>query len=170
MSSEREIWERSSPELEPEEAVVEKPSSASGRARRLSEVEQKNFSTSLNFKHCHMGFATDMSWLPAYCIINEGMLKLFNSEGESSGTPLFEVALDKNHRATPWHHKKFTKMENDGQDEHISFFIEDETCVGWVKVLKLGFFKMSIAERVMRCVEFNTENKTETEVPSEIFA
>ena len=163
MSDSREVvWERTAPETEPQEPLSDKRTRVMSEkiVRRLSENEQKTFDTYLNYKNCHLGMATDMTWSQAYCTMQDGMLKLYNSKtnGEIS---FFEVALDSNHRASPWQHKKWAKTDENGQDEHISFYIEEATpIIGWIKIVKFGFFDVPTAERVLRCIETNTGNTT----------
>ena len=166
LQSDKEIWERSAPEVDPEPPALETPSAVSAT---VSEAEENQLNTPIKIKHCLMGVVTDMAWVHAYCVINNGVFKIFNSENELKGAASLEFPLDKKHRASPWVHKKFTKMENDGQDEHISFYIEEEEyLVGWTKIVKLGFNHLPNAERVLRCIENNTGNITQTEVPPEL--
>ena len=179
MATSKEDWNRSLPEIgmwQSEEthtvvAAEKKPSSSaiSGVVRRLSESEQKIFCTPVNFKICHLGIATDLSYSSAYCTVNDGVLKLYSSINDTSANPIFEVVLDKNHRASPWQHKKWVKANENDHVEHVSYYVEEETFVGWVKVLKFGFLNVRVAERMLRCIETNTGNTTRKVVYGDLY-
>lgn len=115
-------------------------------------------------KFCSLGFVTSAKWFPAYIVVYDGVLKLYDSEETvkySPGSTVLEIPLDKNHRPSAW--KRKTYAQNGGlPTDFYSFYIMGESeWLGRVRELKIGTHDLNLLERILRCIETNTTNNVE---------
>lgn len=113
-------------------------------------------------KFCNLGVVTSLNWSKLFLVIEKQMFKVYLSEHDYKHRPeevLFEVPLDKDFRASPWKRKEYEEVTGHKQDLYC-FYIDQDGILGETKLFKIGTPDIELSEKIMRCVEANTRNRT----------
>jgi hypothetical protein len=115
-------------------------------------------------KFCNMGVVTDLNWSKVFLVIEGRSFKIYLSEHDYKHRPeevMFEAPLDSDFRASPWKRKEYEEVSGHKTDFYC-FYIEQDGLLGPTKLFKIGTGDMELAERIMRCIECNTRNRTKS--------
>jgi hypothetical protein len=115
-------------------------------------------------KFCNLGRVTSFHWSKVYVVIEHRTCKIYLNEDDSRHRPdetLFEAPLDSNFRASPWKRKQYELMPGDKADFYC-FYVEHDGIIGQRKLFKIGTPDIELAEKIMRCIEVNTRNRTKS--------
>jgi hypothetical protein len=115
-------------------------------------------------KFCNLGVVTSINWSKLFLVIENRTFKVYVSEHDYKHRPeevMFEVPLDHDFRASPWKRKEYEEVAGHKTDLYC-FYIEQDGLLGENKLFKIGTPDMELAEKVMRCVETNTRNRTKS--------
>jgi hypothetical protein len=115
-------------------------------------------------KFCNLGVVTDLNWSKVYLVIENRMFKIYLSEHDYKHRPdevMFETPLDGDFRASPWKRKEYEEVSGHKTD-FFCFYVEQDGLISPTKLFKIGTGDMELAERIMRCIELNTRNRTQS--------
>lgn len=114
-------------------------------------------------KFCSFGLVSTAKWYPAYIIVANGTLKVYDHEDTVKFNPkntIMEIPLDRQHRCSGWKRKNY-KQKGGIPTDFFSFYImKDSAVLGHIRELKIGSHDLQTMENIMRCLEANTHNRT----------
>ena len=113
-------------------------------------------------KFCNLGVVTSVQWSKLFMIIENRMFKIYLNEYDAINRPeeaMLEIPLDGDFRASPWKRKEYEEVLNEKR-EFYCFYIKMDGVITQNKLFKIGTPDMELAEKIMRCVEMNTHNRT----------
>lgn len=113
-------------------------------------------------KFCSMGFVSSAKWFPVYIIIYDGILKVYDHEDTVKYSPentVLEIPLDRTRKPSAWKRKTYQQNEGAPTDFYSFYIMVDHEWLGTIRELKIGTHDLRVLETILRCVEFNTQNK-----------
>jgi len=120
-------------------------------------------SAKLVAKFCSMGVVTSQKWFPCYVTIYDGILRLYDEEATAKANPanvVLQIPLDSKHRPSPWKRKDYSQTPGTKVDFYAFYVLGDNFGLNRVRELKLGSTEIGNLEKIIRCIEFNTQNQT----------
>jgi hypothetical protein len=121
-----------------------------------------NLSVDIVGKFCSLGIVTSLHWQPCHLVIKDRFFRIYNHKFGAENNPtefLLEVPLDKDFRSSGWKHKEYCEVTNTKKDFYC-FYLEQDGMLGASRLFKIGCSEMDLVEKIIRCIEFNTTNKT----------
>lgn len=109
-----------------------------------------------------MGMVSSNDWAKRYLVISDHMFKIYLSDHDAEHNPgntLFEYKLDKNVFSSAWKRKEYNEVSNVKQD-FFCFYLETNGVFSASKLYKIGCTDIELVEKIIRCIEYNTSNKT----------
>lgn len=109
-----------------------------------------------------MGVVTGQNWKNVYLVIENGRLRTYLTDFAHENTPdqyLFDAPLDSDHKASPWKKKEYSEVTNEKRD-FFCFYLQEKGMFGMSKLIKFGLHDMDLVEKILRCIEANTNNPT----------
>ena len=113
-------------------------------------------------KFCNMGVVTSQHWSKVFLVIKDRTFRVYLSEWDYENRPdeaMFEAPLDREFCASPWKRKEYEEVVGHKQAEYC-FYLEHIGTLGATKLFKIGTEDIQQAESIMRCIELNTRNRT----------
>ena len=116
-------------------------------------------------KFLSYGMVASGEWTPAFLVISEGTLRIYESEEAAKANPretVTEIPLDRSHGSSGWKRKTVPEGGRRYSCDYYGFYITKESpWFGRVRELKLGSDNPQVLENIIRCVEANTHNITD---------
>lgn len=114
-------------------------------------------------KFCSLGLVASRKWFSSYITIVDGVLRLYDDKNTCTENPqnfVMEIPLDHKHRTSVWKRKNYSKNPYKVIDFYC-FYIKKDTDGFYPKrELKIGCMDIDTAEKLIRCIEFNTKNQS----------
>jgi hypothetical protein len=116
-------------------------------------------------KFCSMGMVTSAKWFPIYIVVEHRVMKIYDNQDTvkySPGNTVLEIPLDSKHCSSPWKRKDYSSDADRHADFFCFYMLKESDIPGWglVRELKIGCAELKVLEDLMRCVEYNTRNKS----------
>ena len=124
----------------------------------------KELTANICGKFCNMGVVSQLNWSKLFLVIEGRVFKVYFSEHDYMHRPdevMLEVPLDSEFRASPWKRKEYEEVTGHKQDLYC-FYLEQDGALGQTKIFKIGTKDIELAEKIMRCIELNTRNRTQS--------
>lgn len=116
-------------------------------------------------KFCNMGIVSSDKWFPCYLTIYDGILRLYDDEETVTRNPsntVLQMVLDNKRRPSNWKIKDYSKVDNKVINFYTFYILKDNLfskAFMYKRKLKFGTLDMDECEKLIRCIEFNTQNK-----------
>lgn len=117
-------------------------------------------------KFCSMGSVSSSKWFPCYLTIYDGILRLYDDEETATRNPsnsVLQMVLDSKLRPSTWKLKNYSIVSHKVINFYTFYILKDSAALGWFsfkRKLKLGSLDMDTIDQLIRCIEFNTQNKS----------
>lgn len=124
----------------------------------------KDMTANILGKFCNLGVVTSLNWSKVFLVIENRTFKVYLSEHDYNHRPeeiMFEAPLDSEFMASPWKRKEYEEVSGHKSDL-FCFYIEQDGALTPTKLFKIGTPDMELAEKIMRCIEINTRNRTKS--------
>jgi len=116
-------------------------------------------------KFCSMGSVSSNKWFSCYVTIYDGILRLYDDEETVIRNPnntVLQMVLDNKRHASSWKLKNYSRVSDKVINFYTFYILKDTAPIGWFSLkrkLKLGSLDLNTTEHLIRCIEFNTQNK-----------
>lgn len=121
-----------------------------------------NMSADIVGKFCSLGIVTSLQWQKLHIVIKDRWFRVYLSQHAAETNqydPMLEIPLDKDFRSSAWKRKEYCEVSNEKKD-FFCFYIEQDGMLGPSRLFKVGCSDIELVEKIIRCVEANTTNKT----------
>eukprot|EP00388_Colpodella_angusta_P037161 GDKK01040889.1.p1 GENE.GDKK01040889.1~~GDKK01040889.1.p1 ORF type:complete len:128 (+),score=22.24 GDKK01040889.1:95-478(+) len=121
-----------------------------------------NMSADIVGKFCSLGIVTSLQWQKCHIVIKDRFFRVYLSQHAAETNPydpMLEIPLDKEFRSSAWKRKEYCEVSNEKKD-FFCFYIEQDGMLGPSRLFKIGCSDIALVEKIIRCVEANTTNKT----------
>jgi len=121
-----------------------------------------NMSADIVGKFCSLGIVTSLQWQKLHIVIKDRWFRVYLSQHAAETNqydPMLEIPLDKDFRSSAWKRKEYCEVSNEKKD-FFCFYIEQDGMLGPSRLFKIGCSDIELVEKIIRCVEANTTNKT----------
>lgn len=124
----------------------------------------KELTADIMGKFCNLGVVTSFDWSKVHLVIERRMLKVYMNEGDAHHRPeetVFEAPLDSDFRSSPWKRKQYEVGHGEKVD-YYCFYVEHDGALSQQRMFKIGTPDMEQAEKIIRCIEQITRNRTKS--------
>ncbi len=117
------------------------------------------YSNEIFTKFCTYGLVTSKKWSDTYIVIQDGFIRLYDSENTYKSNPanyVLEIFLDNKYKTSPIQYKNYSKDAFKPIMIFYTYIIIENGMFSPSKILKIGSFNRNIIEDIEKAVQYAT--------------